>query len=118
MGIHSKSTTAGSNMKINLSEMTRKELLQLQQDVSIALKDAEQRELTEARKAIEEAAAEYGYSIDEVLGNMGKGGKRAKAAAKYRNPENPEETWTGRGRKPHWIHAALTNGLDISDLEI
>ncbi len=106
-------------MKIDLSQMTRKDLLQLEQDVKAAFKNAEARELSEARKAIELTAAEYGYSVDELLGKGPKtSDKKTKAVAKYRNPENHEETWTGRGRKPHWLHEALTKGLDISDLEI
>lgn len=107
-------------MSIDLSQMSRKELLQLQEDVAVALKEAEQRELSEAMKAVEQAAAQYGYSLDEVLGTSQKAqtSKKTKAAPKYRNPENPSETWTGRGRKPHWVHKALTDGVDISELEI
>ena len=73
----------------------------------------------EALKAAEAAAAKYGFALEEITGgNQRGGGKKQKAAAKYRNPNNPEETWSGRGRKPHWVHAALTAGMDISDLEI
>lgn len=28
---------------------------------------------------------------------------RAKVAPKYRNPANPEQTWTGRGKQPLWV---------------
>ena len=106
-------------MSLDLNQMSRKDLLQLRRDVEKALKDAEQRERTEALKAAEQAAAEYGFSLDEVLSNSAKGAARkSKASPKYRNPENPDETWTGRGRKPHWVHTALSNGVDISDLEI
>ncbi len=28
---------------------------------------------------------------------------RAPGVPKYRNPENPKQTWTGRGKKPAWI---------------
>lgn len=28
---------------------------------------------------------------------------RAAGVAKFRNPANPEQTWTGRGKKPGWI---------------
>ena len=106
-------------MSLDLTEMSRKELLQLRKDVEKALKDAEQRERSEALKAAEKAAAEYGFSLDEVLTSPVKGGlRKTKASLKYRNPENHDETWTGRGRKPHWVHAALSKGVDISELEI
>ena len=54
-------------MSLDLNQMSRKDLLQLRKDVEKALKDAEQRERTEALKAAEQAAAEYGFSLDEVL---------------------------------------------------
>ncbi len=33
-----------------------------------------------------------------------------KVAAKYRNPANPEQTWTGRGVSPAWVQALKTAG--------
>jgi len=105
-------------MGIDLSSMTRKDLLELQVNVTAALKDAEDRERREALAAAEKAAAEFGFSLSELSPDPKKGGKTGKAAAKYRNPANPEQTWSGRGRKPQWIHDALTSGADISDLEI
>lgn len=105
-------------MALNLTAMSRKELLQLQNDVEKALKDAEKRDRREALKAAEHAAAEYGYPLEDLVGGKKSAGARPKAAPKYRNPENPEQTWTGRGRRPQWVHDALAKGTDISDLEI
>lgn len=33
-----------------------------------------------------------------------------KVAPKYRNPTNPEQTWTGRGVSPTWVQALKTAG--------
>ena len=33
-----------------------------------------------------------------------------KVAPKYRNPANPEQTWTGRGVYPTWVQALKTAG--------
>ncbi len=44
--------------------------------------------------------------------------KRAKVKAKYRNPANPQETWSGRGRQPRWFTAALKAGKKESSLLI
>lgn len=35
---------------------------------------------------------------------------RGKVAPKYRNPANPEQTWTGRGRSPLWIQDLQKSG--------
>ena len=45
-------------------------------------------------------------------------GARGKVAPKYRNPENPSETWAGRGLKPRWLAAALKSGKKIDDFSI
>jgi DNA-binding protein H-NS len=45
-------------------------------------------------------------------------GVRGKVAPKYRNPENPSETWAGRGLKPRWLAAALKSGKKLDDFVI
>lgn len=45
-------------------------------------------------------------------------GVRGKVAPKYRNPENPGETWAGRGLKPRWLAAALKSGKKLDDFSI
>lgn len=35
---------------------------------------------------------------------------RGKVAPKYRNPENPEQTWTGRGKSPLWVQSLKQAG--------
>jgi H-NS histone family len=36
-------------------------------------------------------------------------------APKYRNPENPAETWAGRGLTPRWLTAAMKGGKKPDD---
>ncbi|MFC3612412.1 H-NS family nucleoid-associated regulatory protein [Lutimaribacter marinistellae] len=105
-------------MQIELEKMSRKELVDLRDKLDVAIRDAEKRERQEALAAAEKAAAEFGFSLSELSADTRSSTKGTKARAKYRNPENPEQTWTGRGRKPQWIHEALARGVDISDLEI
>ena len=37
---------------------------------------------------------------------------------KYRNPDNPSETWAGRGKQPRWLTAKLRTGRQIDDFRI
>jgi DNA-binding protein H-NS len=37
---------------------------------------------------------------------------------KYRNPDQPSETWAGRGKKPRWLVAQLKSGRRIEDFSI
>ena len=107
-------------MAVNLDAMSRKELLDLKGEIEIALKNAEVRERAEALKAAEKAAAEFGFSLEELSGGRKPrgAGKQTVSPPKYRNPDNPEQTWTGRGRKPQWVHDALKRGVDITEMEI
>jgi DNA-binding protein H-NS len=41
-----------------------------------------------------------------------------KVHPKYRNPERPSETWSGRGRQPHWVGAQLKSGKKVDELLI
>jgi DNA-binding protein H-NS len=34
---------------------------------------------------------------------------------KYRNPDNPNQTWTGRGPKPKWLEKLCVNGKTLDD---
>jgi DNA-binding protein H-NS len=38
--------------------------------------------------------------------------------AKYRNPDQPSETWAGRGKQPRWLVAQLKLGKRIDDFRI
>ena len=38
--------------------------------------------------------------------------------AKFCNPDNPSQTWTGRGRQPGWIKAGLQAGKSVDDFLI
>jgi len=56
-----------------------------------------------------------------VLGNgisRGRAALGGKVAPKYRNPENPSETWAGRGLKPRWLAAALKSGKKLEHFAI
>ena len=37
---------------------------------------------------------------------------------KYRNPDQPSETWSGRGKQPRWLVAQLRSGRRIEDFGI
>lgn len=37
---------------------------------------------------------------------------------KFRNPEEPSETWAGRGKQPRWLTKQLGSGKRIDDFRI
>ncbi|WP_415921464.1 H-NS family nucleoid-associated regulatory protein [Tateyamaria sp. SN6-1] len=105
-------------MAKNLEKMTHQELEELRSNVDAALVAAKKRDKKEARKAAEAAAAEYGFTLAELMGGSsaksgGKGG-----VAKYANPKNASQTWTGKGRQPKWYKDAIAAGTDPETLEV
>jgi len=47
-----------------------------------------------------------------------RGGRRGKVAPKYRNPDNPTETWAGRGLRPRWLADAIKAGKKLEHFAI
>jgi DNA-binding protein H-NS len=107
-------------MTIELNSLNRQELMKLRADVDKALSTLADREKRAAIEAAERVAAEHGFTLAELT--AGGGAKlsrnKPKSPAKYRNPANGDETWSGRGRKPRWILDAEAAGRSISDFLI
>ncbi len=103
--------------KINLDKMSLEDLKALEKDVAKAIASFEKRRIADARKAVEALAKEHGVSLDQLVGK-GRKPKKAKAAAKYKNPKNPDETWSGRGRQPEWFKKATKGGASKESLAI
>jgi DNA-binding protein H-NS len=104
-------------MAIDLNKMSLKELKDLQSQVNKAVLSFEDRRRKEALAEIEEVARAKGFSLSELTGGAVPR-KRAPATAKYANPADKSDTWSGRGRKPRWVEAALKSGKTMADLAI
>jgi DNA-binding protein H-NS len=101
---------------INLDKMSLKDLVSHKADVEQAIVAARHRERQEILQKMEELAGESGFTINELLGGKGKAKGRASASgARYANPDNKSQTWTGRGRKPNWLIAKLGKGGKLED---
>lgn len=102
--------------EFDLEDLDLAELKSLQKAVAKAIGEFQDRKKREARIAAERAAAELGFTLEELAG-LSKG-KKPKNPAKYRNPADPTQTWSGRGRKPGWINEAEAAGRDLEDFRI
>lgn len=101
----------------DLENMSLKDLKALQTQITRLIDNYEDRRRQDALREIEDKARSLGFTLDEIVGAK-VARKRAPAKAKYANPANRAETWTGRGRKPRWVEAALKAGKSLSDLAI
>jgi DNA-binding protein H-NS len=89
-------------------KMSLKELQELELKLKKAKAGVHERSRSTLKEKLEAIAAEAGFKIGDLFG--GRGGKGRKVAAKYANPDNASETWSGRGRKPRWLAAKLKSG--------
>jgi DNA-binding protein H-NS len=95
---------------VDLNSMSLAELKQLQRDVAKAVNGYEARKKSEARSALEAKAQELGFSLSELTGAKKTRKSSGSTGPKYRHPENPEITWSGRGRQPAWFKQTLEAG--------
>jgi len=104
-------------MSVNLENMSYPDLIQLQSELATVIKETEKKEKISIRKQMEALAEQSGFTLDEVVSGT-KAVKKNKVKPKYVNPNNAEQTWTGRGRRPKWVEAEIASGTDIDDLLI
>lgn len=104
-------------MTIDINSLSLKELKDLQSQIAKAIASFEDRKRKEALAELEEIARAKGFSLAELTG-LTVTRKRAPASAKYANPPDSSDTWSGRGRKPRWFVAALAAGQTPEDLLI
>jgi DNA-binding protein H-NS len=100
---------------MNLKSMSIDKLSKLRDQVAAALnaKVIEERRTLQNELGKLERLGTNGLRVKGV-----RGGPRGAVAPKYRNPDNPAETWAGRGLKPRWLAAALKTGKKLEDFSI
>ena len=111
--------------KLNLDVMSIDEMWQLHEEVirilSVKL-TSEKRELEKrlAQLRREKKAMPQSESIDwqSKKDTAEKRRKYPKVFPKYRNPTDLSETWSGRGKQPRWLTAALNAGHTINEFVI
>jgi DNA-binding protein H-NS len=126
----------GAHMaKTNLSNYNLAELKSLQFDIEKEIKSRQQDEVRKAREQILAIAQDVGVPVADLIakasggkngGGKNGGGKNGGAKkgggqqgqARFRNPSDESQTWTGRGRQPKWIAEAVSGGKSLDDFRI
>lgn len=92
----------------SLENMSYADLSQMQERIERLKVEKQNAERGELRQRILAMVKEHGFEISDLFGRGGKG--KGTVAVKYRDPQNPQNTWTGRGRMPRWLAAATKGG--------
>ena len=128
-------------MSINLESLSTKELSELISKANLRKKVlAKRKPASQVKAAVAKFLKSTGWTFDELYGRSTpkaapaaaaaaptgekkarkttKGRSLGKVPAKYRNPANSKETWTGRGRQPRWMAAEIAKGKKVEDFLI
>ena len=103
-------------MAKEIDRMSFKELQDLEMKIKRAKSTAQEKTRTDLKQKVEAMVASAGFKLTDLFG--GRGGKGRKVAAKYVNPDDASETWTGRGRKPNWLVDAVKKGAKIESFSV
>jgi DNA-binding protein H-NS len=106
------------DVEMDLEKLSLDELKELQNEVAVAIFNFEKKRKAETLAELEALAHAKGFSLKELLTNSSGKSTKKSVAPKYADSANPENTWTGRGRKPKWLVTALENGFSAEDFAI
>ena len=59
--------------------------------------------------------------LKELTGKSGGAKERRpypQVKPKFRNPAHLEQTWSGRGKQPHWVKTWIASGANLDDLRV
>ena len=108
------------NKKIDLDTMSVDEMWRLHEKIGQVLSvrlTSEKRELEKRLAQLRRENEMHAVSA-EVTGVSRERRKYPRVYPKYRNPNDPSETWSGRGKQPRWLVAALKTGHKIEEFMI
>lgn len=105
--------------QIDVKKLSADELKKLVNDAEQVLRERSKQRVMELRREAEALAKELNTTVADLFG-FGKAGQRTgrKLPAKYMNPANPSQTWSGRGKRPNWLVAELNKGKELGDFLI
>jgi DNA-binding protein H-NS len=109
------------NKKFNLDAISVDEMWQLHEEISRVLSVRLTSEKRELEKRLAQLRREKALPELAVANNSDVARERRKyprVFPKYRNPNEPSETWSGRGKQPRWLTAALKDGHVIDEFVI
>ena len=103
----------------DLSGLNIDQLTDLVDKAQSEMASRERQRRKDLRSELERRLTADGYKLHDIFPELGTGGangrQRRKMPVKFRNPQNPDETWTGIGPSPKWVQAILAErGIDMA----
>lgn len=126
-------------MAVNYSSWNLDRLEKEKDKIEKAIASKQGKQRSQALADVKAVARRAGFAIEDLLAEFGIGsgsdaapsrarprgkkkasvrGRTGKVAPKYRNPDDPDTTWSGRGRKPKWVEAHLAKHGNLDAVKI
>ena len=99
---------------IDLQSMSLDELWALHETICLILARKLEAEYRSHEQRLNELRRKFGKASNETPERR----PYPKVVPKFRNPEPPHQTWSGRGHQPSWVRELLAAGKTIDDLRI
>ena len=98
----------------DLEKMPHDALWDLHQRIVEVLARRLEDETRKLQKQLDELGRKSGKSLEELLQRR----PYPKVKPKFRNPNNPSETWSGRGKTPRWLVMLIASGRNRDEFRV
>ena len=106
-------------MAVDIKSLNQNQLTELISKAQVRQGELRKEKVVKLRQKVHALIQSEGYTFEDIFGTARKAKRSGgKVAPKYRNPANPAQTWSGRGKRPHWFNDALKAGKKEKDLAI
>lgn len=105
----------------DMSEFSVEDLKRVQREAEALIASKKEQAIQKAYKQVVEIAAALDLTIEQLIEQGSQKRKtttRKTVEPRYRNKNNPQDTWTGRGKQPRWLVAELDKGAKLEDFVI
>ena len=103
--------------EIDITGLDIEQLAELLGKTQAEMASRERKRRKDLRAELERRVTAEGYKMADIFPELEAGsssGVRRKRPAKYRDPQNREQIWSGIGRTPKWVQAILDErGIDV-----
>ncbi|MFT4021526.1 MAG: H-NS histone family protein [Acinetobacter sp.] len=105
----------------DISNLSVEELKRLQREAEVLIASKKEQAIQDAYNKVNQIAADLDLTVEQLLEfgtQKRKNTTRKTVEPRYRNKNNPQDTWTGRGKQPRWLVAELDKGANLEDFLI
>lgn len=110
-------------IQTSIASLALEELVSLKADVENLIKQKQKEHKKKLYSQMQQLAQVAGFeTVEEFIssqkGRSPRSDKGVRLPPKYRNPDDEQQTWSGKGRKPGWVVSHLAADGQLEELEI